>query len=89
MFVVEIDRDRCKGCELCIRFCARDLLALDAKLNRQGLRPATYVGAPDACRGCGNCFVMCPEAAVEIREAGQEKPCVGAEAAAGGPVLSA
>ncbi|WP_324669583.1 4Fe-4S binding protein [Geochorda subterranea] len=63
---VSIDRDRCKGCELCISFCPTGVLALsDRDFNASGYRPAVVV-RPDACTGCAHCARMCPEAAISI-----------------------
>ena len=64
-FRVSIDRERCKGCELCIPVCPRHLLIMTATLNRKGYHVAetTRVGE---CLGCLKCARMCPEAAIEI-----------------------
>ncbi len=63
---VTIDRDRCKGCELCISFCPADVLALsDRDFNAAGYRPAVVARA-EACTGCAHCARMCPEAAISI-----------------------
>lgn len=62
---VSIDRERCKGCELCIPVCSRHLLAMTAALNRKGFHVAEVTGA-DKCLGCLKCARMCPEAAIEI-----------------------
>jgi NAD-dependent dihydropyrimidine dehydrogenase PreA subunit len=56
---VEISRDECKGCQLCISVCPVHVLELGEGLNRQGYRPAVYKGA--GCTGCGFCFYACPE----------------------------
>ncbi|MEW6047087.1 MAG: 4Fe-4S binding protein [Bacillota bacterium] len=63
---IVIDRDRCKGCELCIAFCPENVLALSSgDFNALGYRPATVVH-PEACTGCTHCARMCPEAAITI-----------------------
>ncbi len=68
MFAVKIDRELCKSCELCIEFCPRDLLKLDAELNKRGVHPARFEGPQERCTGCGNCATICPDAAIEIEE---------------------
>lgn len=62
---VSIDRERCKGCELCIPVCPRQLLTMSAALNRQGYH-VTETTRTGECTGCLKCARMCPEAAIEI-----------------------
>lgn len=62
---VSIDRERCKGCELCIGVCPRHLLAMTTALNRKGYHFAETTAAVE-CIGCLKCTRMCPEAAIEI-----------------------
>ena len=40
---IEVDEDRCKGCELCINFCPKKVIAVADHFNRLGYRPATMV----------------------------------------------
>ena len=62
---ISIDRERCKGCELCISVCPRHLLIMSAALNRQGYHVSETPRAEE-CLGCLKCARMCPEAAIEI-----------------------
>jgi 2-oxoglutarate ferredoxin oxidoreductase subunit delta len=68
MYCIKIDRDRCKSCGLCIKFCPKNLLAFDDPLNARGVKPAQYTGAEEECIGCGSCAAMCPDACIEIAE---------------------
>ena len=65
---VIIDAERCKGCGLCIAFCAHDNLRLSDVLNARGAHPAE-VCDDDACTGCKMCVLMCPDLAIEVVEA--------------------
>jgi len=56
---VDIDREECKGCGLCVEACIPKVLQLSEVLNRYGYHPVEYSGT--ACSGCGLCFVVCPE----------------------------
>lgn len=56
---VQLNSEECKGCGLCVAACPPRVLALAARLNRYGYRPAEYLGA--GCTGCGICFFACPE----------------------------
>lgn len=66
-YSLTIDRERCKGCELCAGVCPRTVLALSPKLNSRGQHYA-FVTTPANCIGCAQCSDMCPDAAIEIDE---------------------
>jgi 2-oxoglutarate ferredoxin oxidoreductase subunit delta len=55
---VEIDVDRCKGCELCIPACPFDVLSMSATRNEHGYR---YPLLRDGCTGCKVCNEVCPD----------------------------
>lgn len=61
----EIDRERCKGCLLCVRSCPTKVLAVDSEPNSWGYYPAKVV-APDKCIACGNCYAVCPDVAITV-----------------------
>lgn len=65
MVMVKINKNLCKGCELCIPFCPYMSLEMDDSLNDYGLRPV-YFKEGHPCSGCKHCAIMCPEAAIEI-----------------------
>ncbi|HHT9119024.1 MAG TPA: 4Fe-4S dicluster domain-containing protein [Candidatus Hypogeohydataceae bacterium YC41] len=67
MVMVRIDKELCKGCELCIPFCPYNSLNMSRNLNEYGL-PTVYFKEGHPCSGCRHCAVMCPEAAIEILE---------------------
>ena len=62
---VEIEAERCKSCQYCIKFCPKDVLAVGSKVNKKGYE---YILAKDmeACIGCAMCARMCPDAAIEV-----------------------
>ena len=62
---VVIDRDRCKGCELCIHACPKDVLALSRDINAKGYFFAEAVN-PEACIGCRICAITCPDVAIDV-----------------------
>jgi NAD-dependent dihydropyrimidine dehydrogenase PreA subunit len=57
--LVEIERDLCKGCLLCIEACPPAVLVVSKSLNKMGYHPAEYIG--EKCTACGACFYICPE----------------------------
>ena len=62
---IEIDREFCKGCEICIFFCPKGAISDSDKLNASGYRVAAFDDAKE-CTGCAVCAVVCPEAAIEV-----------------------
>ncbi len=58
---VVIDRDRCKGCELCVHVCPQNVLHLSADYNARGYRPVMLDESQNVCTGCGVCAVICPD----------------------------
>ncbi len=65
---IEIDRERCKGCELCLAFCPKGLLAGDGPINAGGYRSVRFSPGrgQEACDACARCARMCPDAAIEV-----------------------
>jgi 2-oxoglutarate ferredoxin oxidoreductase subunit delta len=65
MPLVAIDRNRCKGCELCVGACPQQVLRMSSHINVKGYFPAE-VGEPYRCIGCRMCALTCPDVAIEI-----------------------
>jgi len=62
---IQIDRERCKGCALCIDFCPKDCICLSEELNLKGYFVVVFDDCKD-CTACRNCALMCPEVAIEV-----------------------
>jgi len=63
---VEINRERCKGCDLCVTACPVKVLDLQPKeVNDRGYHYA-YAAHPDKCIGCAACALVCPDACIEV-----------------------
>ncbi len=63
---VSFVEEECKGCELCIHFCPKDILALDnTRINSSGYHPIA-IFATDSCTGCGICALMCPDLVIRV-----------------------
>ncbi len=61
---VEIEIQKCKGCELCTAACKEGVLSLSDAINAKGYR---YVIANnDVCTGCVNCALVCPDAVITV-----------------------
>ncbi len=66
-----IDRDRCKGCLMCVDVCPNELIEADKALNKKGYMPArvTEEQKDKGCTGCTQCALVCPEVAIEVYRA--------------------
>jgi len=64
---VKIDKEKCKGCLLCIGACPSGALAVAEGVNKKGMQ-YVYLKHPEKCNGCGLCFIMCPDCGIEIEE---------------------
>ena len=62
---IEINQDQCKGCQLCIAFCPKGVIALSDKLTASGYTPVSFSDGGE-CTGCAICAIVCPEAAIEV-----------------------
>lgn len=70
-YLHQIDRDRCKGCGLCVAVCPKNVLELMKELNAKGYFPA-YQARPEDCIHCAICCVMCPDVAISIVETAED-----------------
>lgn len=64
---VEVNREVCKGCYLCIRACPVKELEQDTELNSSGCYPVKTANT-DKCIACGACYEVCPDVCIEIFE---------------------
>jgi 2-oxoglutarate ferredoxin oxidoreductase subunit delta len=56
---LEINPDWCKGCGICVAFCPKNVLELDAN-NK------ITIARLDDCIYCGDCEVRCPDFAIAV-----------------------
>ena len=65
MAKIKIDKDKCKGCMLCVSVCPNKLIIRSNSLNKKGVR-AVEIKDADKCTGCAMCAIMCPDACIEV-----------------------
>ena len=62
---VIIDKEKCKGCLLCIKECKEGIIIASEELNSKGYHPVT-IKEMDKCTGCTFCAIACPDGVIEI-----------------------
>jgi 2-oxoglutarate ferredoxin oxidoreductase subunit delta len=64
---IEIDREMCKGCGLCVRACHKSVIELDTVQNKGACHPAK-VSEQGKCSACGGCRTVCPDLCISVYE---------------------
>lgn len=62
---IVVDKEACKGCNLCVVSCPHEVLGLHKEVNGKGYH-YSYMENPDACVGCSNCAVVCPDTCITV-----------------------
>jgi len=57
---IEVNKDLCKGCGICVAFCQKKVLELDEQDKAVAVRP-------EDCNACTLCELRCPDMALEIK----------------------
>jgi 2-oxoglutarate ferredoxin oxidoreductase subunit delta len=69
---VWVDEARCKACDICVSVCPAGVLAMR-------LEPTSTLGAmveiiePNACIGCNDCELNCPDFAIFVADKSEFK----------------
>ncbi len=70
---IEIDKERCKGCCLCVSECPRGNIRISELLNSGGHAYAEIVDLGE-CTACALCCQMCPDLAIRIDASDKTPP---------------
>jgi len=62
---IVIDKERCKGCQLCMEICPKKLIQLSDEFNEKGYHFVFFDGS-EGCTGCTMCGRICPDIAIEV-----------------------
>jgi 2-oxoglutarate ferredoxin oxidoreductase subunit delta len=62
---VLIDKNHCKGCELCVKSCPQEILRMSKLISVKGYFYAEMFDS-SRCIGCRICAITCPDAAIEV-----------------------
>lgn len=63
--MVQINKDACKGCGICIAMCPVKILEFSGELNHQGVRFPRIIDE-GKCTECENCVIYCPDFAIVV-----------------------
>jgi len=61
MAKIKINKNECKGCQLCILYCPKKILVQDKELNIRGVFSAVVKDKSKECTSCQSCVLICPE----------------------------
>lgn len=64
--MIEIDKELCKGCWICINFCPKNVFEISNKINNRGYY-LPKIARADKCSYCRFCELLCPEFAIIIK----------------------
>jgi 2-oxoglutarate ferredoxin oxidoreductase subunit delta len=62
---IEVNQERCKGCERCTDACPQQIIGMSDKLNTKGYKYAVVFDR-SRCIGCRICAIICPDVAIEV-----------------------
>ena len=71
MPTVKINKELCKGCELCVEACPQGVLKMSTDFNLKGYF-FSKVEFPHQCIGCRICAITCPDVAIEVQVHGTQ-----------------
>ncbi len=63
---ITIDKNYCKGCELCVKACPQGILSMSKDITKRGYFYA-MMHDPSRCIGCQLCAITCPDAAITVK----------------------
>lgn len=66
MAKIKIDKEKCKGCMLCVLACRAGLISRSKKLNKKGIHCVEFKTGTGKCTGCTMCAVICPDVCIEV-----------------------
>ena len=61
---IEINKERCKGCQVCVEICPQGVIEVSPETNKKGYYFARPCG--EGCTGCALCALVCPDVAITV-----------------------
>lgn len=63
--MIQINKDACKGCGICIAMCPVKILEFSNDLNKVGVHYPKVIDETK-CTQCENCMIYCPDFAMVV-----------------------
>ena len=63
---IEINKDRCKSCYLCVTTCPKGLIKKSDNTNRLGDYLVEFDDKNNECIACAMCAKRCPDIAISV-----------------------
>lgn len=70
MPTVLVEKDRCKGCGLCVNACPSHVLSMSHDINARGYF-FPFVEHAEECNACRHCTLVCPDVAIQVEHKGK------------------
>ncbi|MDR0999821.1 MAG: 4Fe-4S binding protein [Clostridiales bacterium] len=66
--MVSFNKNRCKGCALCVDACPKNIIQLAKdEMNEKGFHPAVCIDQ-SACISCAFCAMVCPDVVITVKK---------------------
>jgi len=65
--VIYFNEEFCKGCFICVEYCAKKVFVQSSRLNSKGY-PLIDILKPEACNACMLCQLYCPDFALVVEK---------------------
>ncbi len=64
MSYIELDKNKCKSCYLCIDTCPKKLITKSSEIGSSGNYVVQFKDEKKECLGCAMCAMICPDIAI-------------------------
>lgn len=62
---IDINTERCKGCQICTTVCPKNILKMSEEINHKGYHPVKIIDN-EQCISCGLCAMVCPDLVIKV-----------------------
>lgn len=65
IYMIKLDTDLCKGCQICAEFCPKQVYEQSKTLDKKGV----HIPIPkndEECSKCNLCALICPDQAIKV-----------------------
>ncbi len=68
MAKMTVDRERCKGCKLCVEACPKKIIVIRKDVRSSKGYSTAECSDEEKCIGCGICYTVCPDCAITVEK---------------------